>query len=50
VNFTGATSAGFTQWQRFMTAGVSPRPHLPFDFSGKLMNEQVDSLIFCSCS
>src|SRR6516162_353086 len=50
VNLTCATSTGLTQWQRFITAGVIPSPHLPRDFSGRLMNGQVARLIFCNCA
>jgi hypothetical protein len=32
---TWATKTGSTQWQRFITAGVIPWPHLSRLFSGK---------------
>jgi hypothetical protein len=31
-----------------MTTGVIPKPHLPRDFSGKLINGHVARLIFCN--
>jgi hypothetical protein len=33
-----------------MTAGVIPRLHLPRDFSGKLINGQVERLSLCNCA
>ena len=41
-----AISSGLTHWQRFMTAGVIPRPHRPRDFSGRFINGQVGCLSF----
>jgi hypothetical protein len=43
---TWATKTGSTQWQRFITAGVIPWPHLSRLFSGKLAKGHVVRLIF----
>jgi hypothetical protein len=40
---------GLTQSQRFMTAGVVPRPHLPLVSPGGLTKGHVAHLSFCNC-
>jgi hypothetical protein len=46
VNLIWATNTGLTHRQRFMTAGVIPKLHLPLVFSGKLIKGHVVRLSF----